>query len=132
MQGTVHDNFGIAFSRKTGRILIYKATLRALGLPEYVRLLPNPKWRKLALQVCAKEETGAIRIPKSKSKCKPIIICSLVIQRMLWDMCSWEKNGNYRVYGRYFPKNEIVEFCLSDAEDIPDELFIDPECTLTP
>ena len=126
MLEAVHDNLGIAFSRKTGRVLIHKATLQALGLPDYVRLLPNPKWGKVALQVCAKEEVGAICIKKGKSKEKPVIICSLVIQRILWDICSWKKDGNYLIYGRHFPKNEIVEFCLQNAEEIPDELFTDP------
>ena len=81
-----HDALGIAFSRKSACVLIYKATLRALGQPEYVRLLPNPARRRLALQVCAKEEMGAIRIPKSKAKGTPVLICSLVIQRILWDI----------------------------------------------
>ena len=129
MQEAAHDALGIAFSRKSARVLIYKATLRALGQPEYVRLLPNPSRRRLALQVCAKEEMGAIRIPKSKANGKPVLICSLVIQRILWEIGGWEKDRNYRVYGRHFPKNEIVEFRLEDADVIPDEDFCDPECS---
>ena len=128
MLEAAHDALGIAFSRKSASVLIYRATLRALGQPEYVRLLPNPTRGRLALQVCAKEEMGAIRIPKSKVKGKPVLICSLVIQRILWDIGGWEKDRNYRIYGRHFPKNEIVEFRLEDAEIIPDEDFRDPEC----
>ena len=128
MPEAAHDALGIAFSRKSARVLVYKSTLRALGHPSYVRLLPNPSRRRLALQVCAKEEMGAIRIPKSKSKGKPVLICSLVIQRILWDIGGWEKDRNYRIYGRHFPKNEIVEFRLEDAEVIPEEDFHDPEC----
>ena len=34
----------------------------------------------------------------------------------------------YRIYGKHFPKNEIVEFRLEDATVIPEEDFSDPEC----
>ena len=67
---------------------------------------------------------------KSNVKGKPVLICSLVIQRILWDIGGWEKDRNYRIYGRHFPKNEIVEFCLEDAEAIPEEDFRDPECEI--
>ena len=87
-EAAAHDPLGIAFSRKSACVLIYKATLRALGRPEYVRLLPNPTRGRLALQVCAKEEMGAIRIPKNRAKGKPVLICSLVIQRILWDVAN--------------------------------------------
>lgn len=128
MQEAAHNELGIAFSRKSARVLIYKSTLRSLGQPKYIRILPNPKRRRLALQVCAKDEMGAILVPKTKAR-KPIIICSLVIQRIIWDISEWDKDKSYRIYGKHFPKNEIVEFLMEDAEVIPDELFVDPECT---
>ena len=47
---------------------------------------------------------------------------------ILWDIGGWEKYRNYRIYGRHFPRNEIAEFRLEDAEVIPEEDFCDPEC----
>ena len=126
-----HEHLGIAFSRKRASVLIYKSTLRALGKPNYVRILPNPSRKRIALQVCAKQEMGAIHISKKNMKGKSVIICSLVIQRILWEIGEWHKNSNYRIYGTLFHKNEIVEFLLSDAEVISDEDFIDPECEKT-
>ena len=130
MKESSSEYLGIAFSRKSAQVLIYKSTLRALGNPNYVRLLPNPSRKRLALQVCNQKEMGAIHIPKRNTKGKPIIICSLVIQRILWDIGDWDKDKNYRIYGKLFPKNEIVEFILADAEVIPNDAFIDPECNI--
>ena len=61
-----------------------------------------------------------------------MLICSLVIQRILWEIGDWEMDRNYRIYGKHFPKNEIVEFCLEDAEIIPENDFRDPECEIQP
>ena len=81
----------------------------------------------MVIRKCAEDDKNALRwCVEGKSKEKPVIICSLVIQRILWDICSWKKDGNYLNYGRHFPKNEIVEFCLQNAEEIPDDLFNDP------
>ena len=41
--------------------------------------------------------------------------------RMIYDLCNWEYEKNYRVFGRYFTDANVIEFSLADAEIINDE-----------
>ena len=41
---------GLSFSFKKGRTIIYRATIRELGKPEYVRFLLNKKNKTVAVQ----------------------------------------------------------------------------------
>lgn len=122
----------IAFSRKRASVLIYQSTVRALGKPRFVRILCNEKRKRLAIQVCAEKESGAIKIPKKRGRGsglpKLFLLSSLVIQSRIWNLCGWETNENYRVFGIFRQQQELVEFDLTKANAIPDELFLDPEC----
>lgn len=124
----------IAFSRKRASVLIYQSTVRALGAPRFVRILCNENRKRLAVQVCAEKESGAIKIPKKRGRGsgrpKLFLLSSLVIQSRIWNLCGWDTNENYRVFGVFRQQQELVEFDLTKAEAIPDELFIDPECPM--
>ena len=118
---------GLSFSHKSARVLIHRSTLEALGNPAYIRFLCSIRTNRVSVQVCAKEESGAIKVPLRKTR-KPITICSLVMQRTLWDACDWNRGSNYRVWGVLYPKHELVEFDLTKAEEGQDEVFYDPAC----
>lgn len=122
---------GIAFSRKRASVLIHQSTLRALGHPRYIRILCNDERKRLAIQVCAVKESGAIKVPYVRGKQKPFLLSSLVIQSRIWNRCGWDKNGNYCVLGIFYPQHELVEFDLTKAAPIPDEMFRDPECAVS-
>ncbi len=120
---------GIAFSRKRASVLIHQSTIRALGLPRFIRVLCNETRKRLAVQVCAEKESGAIKVwhGKGRTRQRPFLLSSLVIQARIWNLCGWATNENYRVYGVLRPQHELVEFDLMKAEAIPDEMFMDPE-----
>lgn len=40
---------GISFSMKKGRVLIYRCTLRSLGVPKNIRFLLNVKKKRIAV-----------------------------------------------------------------------------------
>ncbi len=118
---------GIAFSRKRASVLIHLSTIRALGYPRYVRILCNEKRKRLAVQVCAEKESGAIRVAKGRVKEQPLLLSSLIVQGRIWNLCGWDTNKNYLVYGIFRSQQELVEFNLLNAEAITDDMFIDPE-----
>ena len=120
---------GISLSRKRASMLIHQTTIRALGYPRYVRILYNEKRKRLAVQVCAEKESGAIKASKGKILEKPLLLSSLVVQSRIWNLCEWDTKKNYRVYGVLRSQQELVEFDLMKAETIPDEMFVDPECS---
>lgn len=118
---------GIDFSRKRASVLIHQSTVRALGHPRYIRILCNEKRKRMAIQVCAVKESGAIKVPKGRGKPRPFLLSSLLVQAQIWNICGWGRNGNYRIIGVIHPQQELVEFDLTKATPISDEMFSDPE-----
>ena len=43
---------GLSLSIRRHRLFIYQSTIKALGKPEYIRLLFNPNQNKFATQSC--------------------------------------------------------------------------------
>lgn len=119
---------GIDFSRKRASVFIHQSTVHALGHPRYVRILCNEKRKRLAVQVCAVKESGAIKVPNGRGKPRPFLLSSLLVQVQIWNICGWDRNGNYRIIGVVHPKQELVEFDLTKAALISDEMFSVSEC----
>ena len=48
---TEENRTGISFSMKRGRVLIYRCTLRSLGVPKNIRFLLNVKKKRITGEV---------------------------------------------------------------------------------
>lgn len=120
---------GISFSLKRARVLIYHDTLRALQSPEFFRFLINEAKRKLAMEVCNYGDDGFHIVPdfSEKDARHSYEIASTDLLRMVYAMCNWDSEDTYRVYGRLYPEERVVEFELTDAQIISDAEFVDPE-----
>lgn len=55
---------GISFSMKRRRVLIYRCTLRSLGVPKNIRFLLNMKQKRIAVQVCEAIDRDSFTVPE--------------------------------------------------------------------
>ena len=52
---------GVSFNCRAGKLLIYRATLEAIGLPEFYRFLFSPNEKRFAIEACDMNDPGAYR-----------------------------------------------------------------------
>lgn len=119
---------GISFSMKRRRVLIYRSSLCALGMPSNIRFLLNMKQKKVAVQACEAIDRDFFKVPEIIDGGKDQYeISSVNFLKMVYKLAEWKDDGTYRISGVVFPENRLVEFELGDAVKIADEEFVDPE-----
>lgn len=119
---------GISFSMKRRRVLIYRSSLRALGMPSNIRFLLNMKQKKVAVQACEAIDRDSFKVPEIIDGGKDQYeISSVNFLKMVYKLAGWDNDGTYRISGVVYPENRLVEFELGDAVKIADEEFVDPE-----
>lgn len=117
----------ITFSRKRGRVLIYRAAVHALNDPEYIRFLLNKKEKRLAVQVCEPIDQDTFKVPDLSNMEIQFEISSMSFVTIIYDMMKWNPEGTYRIRGVAVEKYRLTLFDLSKAEVISDAEFVDPE-----
>ena len=122
------SRLGLSFSFQRGRLLIYYATIRELGEPEYIRFLLNSKEKKLAIQACEQIDRDSLRVPqKGQTEKFQFDIASSPLLSVIYRACHWEFDKSYLVYGESYPKNRLVDYDLKAAAVISQDQFVDPE-----
>jgi hypothetical protein len=118
---------GVSFSYKRSRVLVFLSTLQVLNNPSCVRFLFNPCEKKLAIQECEYNEKDSFVVPKyeKSEEWKTYEISSISMIEMLWECCEWTKNRTYRIFGEYYPGYRLVEFKMSDAVELSEDMFCD-------
>lgn len=125
---TDENRTAILFFMKRGRVLIYRCTLRSLGVPKNIRFLLNVKKKRLVVQVCEAIDWDSFKVPEFE-KCgkDQYEISSKSFFKMVYRIAGWNAEGTYRITGEVYPENRLVEFAFGDAVAIADEEFVDPE-----
>ena len=124
----LENRVGVSFSLRRGRLLIYHATIKALGDPGYIRFLVNSKERHLAVQCCEEIDKNHFRVSKwTEGERNRFEITSITFISILYKMCQWDQEKTYMVYGTPHPKYRLVDFDLSTAREIRPDQFEDPE-----
>lgn len=122
------NRVGLSLSLKRGRLLIYYATIRALGDPGFIRFLVNSKERHLAVQTCEEIDGNNFKVPThvpGEDYC--FEICSTQFVSILYKTCGWDPDKTYMVYGKLHAKHRLVDFDLNTAREISSDQFADPE-----
>ncbi len=110
---------GVSFEAYHLRLRIYRSIIDKLNNPKYIKLLVNVEKKRLAITE-SKKKKDSFEIPEFKAD-DSFEINSKHMVRMIYDLCNWEYEKNYRVFGRYFTDANVIEFSLADAEIINDE-----------
>ena len=116
---------GISFSKKSGRIIVFKKTLELLGFPAYYRFLLDPDGKSLAVQSCEMDDEGSHKLPKltQNDYCE---IKSLALVKFIYKSCRWNGKISYRVPGAVVPEFNLVQFDLTKALEIHEGRLIEP------
>ena len=113
----------LSFSMKRRRVLIYKSTLRLLGMPSNIRFLLNKEGKRLAVQACEAIDRDSFEVPDMQAD-DHFEISSVNFISVIYRLAKWNTEQNYRMTGVYFKSNRLVEFALDEAETISEEQFI--------
>ena len=108
----------IAFYTNRYRIRIFRSTLKALGLPNYIQLLVNPQDGLLAIKGFQEKPRHQFHrvnykqlIPKNS-----LDIHSHYLVHQLKNVCEdVPETKYYRIEGKSYPKERIAVFRLADA-----------------
>lgn len=109
---------GISFNINSGRITIFKTTLKAMGYPEYFHFLFSPEDLVFGIEPCNIDDGGSHRLPDElvrdhyDTKSKDLV-------RFVYQSCGWQKKLTYRIPGeRYAPDSHTVYFDLRKALEV--------------
>ena len=119
---------GISFSMKRRRVLIYRCSLRALGMPKNIRFLLNMKKRRVAVQACEAIDRDSFKVPEFNLGSKDQYeITSQSFLKVIYKLAEWNRDKTYQLKGVVYPENRLIEFDLAAAEEISEDEFVDPE-----
>lgn len=109
---------GISFNVVSGRITIFKSTLKAMGYPEFFRFLFSPEDLTFGVEPCHIDDGGSYRLPDKLTREHFDIKCMDLV-RFVYQTCGWGKKLTYRIPGiRYSADNRLVYFDLRQALEV--------------
>lgn len=101
------------------RIKIFKTTVAALGYPEYIRTMIDPKEKCFAIQACEKSDDNAIEFSKPSGEQKiAVFIHNPIILATLRNMMEWTDDTRYQIQGTFVPSEQGIIFDLTTAEPL--------------
>lgn len=109
------NELGLRISAKYNRIYVHRATLKAIGNPEFVSLCIHPQGRKLVLLAAAEHEKDALRVRCAEdntfcihSKVLLDGICTVAPQIGAQDSCL--------LHGKLLKEQSAAAFDMNDIE----------------
>ena len=109
---------GISFNIDSGRITIFKTTLKAIGYPEYFHFLFSPEDRVFGIEPCKIDDGGAYRLPDELPR-DHHDLKSKDLVRFVYQTCGWKKKVTYRIPGEQItPDSSMVFFDLDRALEV--------------
>ncbi|MDD7517075.1 hypothetical protein [Ruminococcus flavefaciens] len=116
MEQTVwnQSDLGISFAASSGRINIFKTTLKALGYPPYFRFLLDTDHKQLGIECCGYESDGSHTLPDDHTQ-EYYTVNSKDMVRFIYQTCGWDKRFTYRIKGIAIPDRRMVVFDLTTA-----------------
>ena len=109
---------GISFNVNSGRITIFKTTLKAMGYPEFFHFLFTPEEMMFAIEPCEAGTGGEYRLPRDLTR-EHYDLKSKDLVRFVFRTCGWKRELTYRIAGTpYSPESHLVYFDLRQAFEI--------------
>lgn len=106
---------GFTFEYRWGRVLIHKSTLEAIGYPEFYRFRLAVDKKHFAIEACEMNDQGAHRF---RGFSRGYIQHSLGLMESIYNLCNWDYEKSYTVYGIVLYDGLMVGFDLKKAEEI--------------
>ena len=108
----------VSFNLDSGRITIFKTTLKAIGYPEFFHFLFSPEDRVFGIEPCRIDDGGAYRLPEN-IKYDHHDLKSKDLVRFVYQTCGWKKKLTYRIPGEQITTDShTVYFDLRKALEV--------------
>lgn len=109
---------GISFNVDSGRITIFKTTLKIMGYPEYFHFMFSPEDRMFGIEPCKIDDGGAYRLPNVINR-EHYDLKSKDLVRFIYQTSGWGKEVTYRIPGvREAADSHTVYFDLRKALEV--------------
>ena len=104
----------ILIDMRKHRIRIHKTTLQAIGSPDFVMLIVNPKKHTLGIQSSMLDDKLALRIRKNTIR-KDCELYSKPLMAALHELCpDWDDRESYRMEGKIIADEGMAVFSMKD------------------
>lgn len=115
----------ISFYSKSGCIRVFKASVRAIGLPKFIRFRINKDATLLIVEPFDRLTLTSFRVPKNLEEDDGNMeVYSKGLIRGLIQRLGWINGRSYRVPGKVLPKQSMILFDLSEAKEIYNEAYV--------
>lgn len=112
----------ISFYSKWGSIRIFKDSVRAIGMPKFIRFRINEDATSLLLEPFDRITLTSFRVSaKLDDDEGKMEVYSKPFVRGLSKRLGWENGKSYRVPGKVLSKQGVVLYDLTKAQEIPND-----------
>lgn len=109
-----HNDLGISFAAPSGRITIFKTTLKALNYPPYFRFLLDTDHKQFGIECCGFASSGSHQLLEKIAR-EHYDIKSMDMVRLIYQTCGWNVKSTYRIKGIAVPDRRMIVFDLTAA-----------------
>ncbi len=109
----------VSFYMRSNTIRIFKSTIRAMGMPKFIRLLIHETEGTMIIEPYDKITFSSFRVPFPFNDAKEgVDIHSKRFIQIVAELMRWDMERTYRVSGELYGKLKIVKFDLVQAVKI--------------
>jgi len=108
----------ISFYLTTSRMHIFRAAIREIGDPKFIRFLIKEDGSAMIMEAYHKKDFQSHRVPKQNEARWEMELRSMPLCELLAVRLNWDKQKSYRIPGTVFPTQKKVVFNLDQAEMI--------------
>ena len=114
-----NDIMNVSFYIRSNTIRIFKSTIRAMGMPKFIRLLIHETEGMMIIEPYDRIAFSSFRVPLPFNDAKEgLDIHSKRFIRIIAEFMRWDMEQTYRVTGKLYEKQGIVKFDLEQAVKI--------------
>ncbi|MCR5601279.1 MAG: hypothetical protein K6G33_11135 [Ruminococcus sp.] len=111
------NDLGISLAAFSGRITIFKTTLKALNYPPYFRFLLDIDHKQFGIECCGYKSEGSHQLPEKMTR-EHYDIKSMDMVKFIFQTCGWDKKYTYRIKGIAMPEHRMIVFDLTTAQKV--------------
>lgn len=116
------DSTYISFYSKSGCIRIFKASVRAIGMPRFIRFRINEDATSLLLEPFDRIMLTSFRVSaKLDDEEGKMEVYSKPLVQGLSQQLGWGNGKSYRVPGKVLLRQGVVLYDLTKAQEIPND-----------
>lgn len=115
------NDTNISFYLPHNTVRVFKKALLGIGAPQYIRFMINPDDMKMIMQAFDRKTFISFKISqkmRTAGNGESLVFRSKGFSTLIANKMGWDKTHSYRIPGKVYPTQHLVQFDLSQAEVI--------------